>query len=148
MAFRKTFAAAMVAATMIVSMCFVSVVDAKFEFVDVSRTIDKEKYKNIPNPPVLEQPLGACEVPNLSFARIRKELKKRMTVCDDCKTKDDFKIALRDSITSYKPVMSDEDYERYLAYELTAEGQAEIAEAAAERQAKAALAALLASEKS
>ncbi|CUE55374.1 Hypothetical protein, putative [Bodo saltans] len=37
--------------------------------------------------------------------------------------------------------MSDEDYERYLAYELTAEGQAEIAEAAAERQAKAALAA-------
>jgi hypothetical protein len=130
---RTTFAITLLFA-LAVSLSFVSV-DAAFEFVDVSRNIDKEKYKGIPNPPVFEQPLGACEVPNLSFARIRKELKKRLVVCDECQTKDDFKVALRDSITAFKPVMSDEDYERYLVYEQTEEGKAEIAEAASARAA-------------
>lgn len=113
----------------------VSSASARFEFEDAAKTINMEKYKNVPNPPIYEQPLGACEVPNLSFSRLRKELKKRLVVCDTCKTKEDFRVALRDAITSFKPVMSDEDYERYLVYEQTDEGKAEIAAAAEERAA-------------
>lgn len=89
----------------------------KFEFEDVGRKIDMEKYKHVPNPPVYMAPLGACDVPHMSLKSVKKELRKRLVECSTCKTKADYQVALRDAITAQAPTMSEEDYARYLVWE-------------------------------